>query len=145
MGRPSLVAVLATRLTSFLEMPTASVKMSAVSNPLREMCLSPVAVSMPTCWNALLMSQSFIVPFVSAFVATDVRRWPPCVRIVPATSSRRWLLLDFCDCHRPVFFGAEVRGVHERHGLEIVASADLWFGAVLQRNEQLRHRAGKGI
>src|ERR1017187_471425 len=63
-GRPSLSQVLAMRLISFCGMPTASVKMSTQSKPMRAMCSRPVAVSMPAWWKVLLMMPSFINPML---------------------------------------------------------------------------------
>ena len=46
-GKPSFSVARATRLTSCLEMPTASVAISTQSKPMREMCFSPVTVATP--------------------------------------------------------------------------------------------------
>ena len=52
-GSSCRAEALATMRTSLLEMPTASVKMSTVSKPMRAICFMPLAVSMPACAKAV--------------------------------------------------------------------------------------------
>ena len=43
--------------------------------------------------------------------------------------------MNLAQLDGPVFLGTEVGGLDEGHGLEVVAGADGWFFAGLQRDE----------
>ena len=59
-GSPSFAVTRPIRAVSFFVIVVASVKMSTVSNPRREMCSNPAPVSTPACSNALLMMPNFM-------------------------------------------------------------------------------------
>src|SRR5437016_8814901 len=67
--------------------------------------------------------------------------WPFWCRLI--REGRRFFHL--MQSNRTQLRDAQVRGLHQRHRLQVVPSADSWFASILQRDEQLGHRADEGV